>query len=169
MQLAEGAAAFVLTTLPPPEAQPWAELVSFGFGNEQIPHAAGITEKGENLFVAMQRALAADYTQGPIDLILAHAPGTHTGDAAELAAIRAIFGKEVPPVYSNKWAIGHTLGAAGALSVAQAIAQLGLPPLCLPYANALPAVHTRKVQKILVNAVGFGGVAASLLLHKSLP
>ena len=53
---------------------------------------------------------------------------------AELAAVRAVFGDELPVLTSNKWLIGHTLGASAALSLAFAIDLLhGEPAPRYPY------------------------------------
>ncbi|MFW5658511.1 MAG: beta-ketoacyl synthase N-terminal-like domain-containing protein [Bacteroidota bacterium] len=160
MALGEGAALFWLAPLDDTDAKPLARIVGFGFGSEQIPNHAGITAEGGNLRTAMQMA-CGDVRP---DLILAHAPGTIKGDAAELAAIHECFGQQMPAVYSNKWCIGHTFGAAGALNLAQAVQVLasGACP-ALPY---LPeAQATQDVKRVLINAVGFGGVAASLLVE----
>ena len=51
-----------------------------------------------------------------IDLIVAHGAATKKGDAAENKAIAALFGDKKPPVVYHKWLLGHSLGAAAAMS-----------------------------------------------------
>jgi 3-oxoacyl-(acyl-carrier-protein) synthase len=168
MLLAEGAAAFALVaaTEPPPGAL--GRILGFGTATEAIPHAAGITAQGHNLAYAMRRALAHAGLQSPPGLVLAHAPGTPQGDAAELHALHQVFGPHLPPVFSHKGIVGHTLGAAGALGVALGLQCLGghLRSLHWPYPAVLPPAQG-PFATVLVNAVGFGGVAASLLLGQA--
>lgn len=112
----------------------------------------------------MQSALQqADLTKRPVDLVIAHAPGTALGDPEELAAIREIVGDH-PRVVSGKWITGHTLGASGAIAVNQAIRAFehGFPEL--PY-ECLDDRGTRdRPQRIMINATGFGGNAATLVI-----
>src|SRR5204862_7358830 len=56
----------------------------------------------------------------PVDLVHAHATGTEMNDPIELAAIEsALPADQDPPaiLYSHKGALGHSLGAAGLVSV----------------------------------------------------
>ena len=153
MALGEGAALFVLAPSTNLNQTPQALIGGFGFGSEQIPNHAGITAHGGNLTTAMRMACGEHRP----DVILTHAPGTHKGDAAELQAIRAVFGQAHPAVYSNKWCIGHTFGAAGAISVAQAVEMLAADRCPdMPYATDC-ARAVSGVKSVLVNAVGFGG------------
>jgi len=94
-----------------------------------------------------------------------HAPGTLKGDSAEYKAVQKVFGETLPLLTSNKWKIGHSLGASGLLSLELAVLmlqqQLFIP---VPY---LPIIQQNKpLQKILINAVGFGGNAVSILVSK---
>ena len=66
-----------------------------------------------------------------IDYICAHGTGTPTNDATEVAAVREVFGDELPPISSIKSMIGHTMGAAsgfGALMCCVALHDGFLPP-----------------------------------------
>jgi 3-oxoacyl-(acyl-carrier-protein) synthase len=104
----------------------------------------------------------------PPDLVLAHAPGTQQGDTSEWTALESVFGSSPPPVYSNKWLMGHTLGAAGALNVALALALLGrteIPQLPYPHQLAAAARASPPLRRLMINAVGFGGVAASVMIE----
>ncbi|MDC8758944.1 beta-ketoacyl-[acyl-carrier-protein] synthase family protein [Janthinobacterium fluminis] len=65
----------------------------------------------------------AGITPADVDYICAHGTGTVANDVTEAAAIRSVFGADMPPVSSIKSMIGHTMGAASAIaSVASAIA-----------------------------------------------
>jgi beta-ketoacyl ACP synthase len=71
---------------------------------------------GELAAAAITRAIErAGLTPADIDHVNAHATGTRFGDLAEARAIRRAFGKHSPAVYAPKAALGHSLGAAGAV------------------------------------------------------
>jgi len=100
-----------------------------------------------------------------VDAIVMHAPGTIKGDATEYRAIRKIFGENLPLLTTNKWKIGHTFGASGLLSIELAVMMMQRQQfISVPFAKAQPS--GKRLQKILVNAVGFGGNAVSVLLSK---
>jgi 3-oxoacyl-(acyl-carrier-protein) synthase len=80
------------------------------------------------------------------------------------------------PVASNKYAIGHTLGAAGALSAIVAVQAIrhGIAPGTLNLrqkdpecvVNAISTNVEADIATVLVNAFGFGGQNASLLIRR---
>jgi len=71
---------------------------------------------GERAGHAITRAIQlAGITPGDIDHINAHATGTQVGDLAEGKAINRALGSNHPPVYAPKSALGHSVGAVGAL------------------------------------------------------
>jgi 3-oxoacyl-(acyl-carrier-protein) synthase len=100
-----------------------------------------------------------------IDAIVMHAPGTIKGDVAEFNAIKKVFGNKNPFLTTNKWKLGHTFGTSGMLSL-----ELAVLMLQNQRAIAVPFVRDQKrpetLDKILVNAVGFGGNSVSILLSK---
>ena len=64
---------------------------------------------------------------------------------------------------TNKWKIGHTFGASGILSLELAILMLQRNQFVgVPFTKA--QTPTKPIKKVLVNAVGFGGNAVSVLL-----
>jgi 3-oxoacyl-(acyl-carrier-protein) synthase len=93
-----------------------------------------------------------------------HAPGTVKGDMAEKNAIDIIFGNQIPLLTSNKWMLGHTFGASGMFSIELAVMMLQHNKFIEnPYfsnARHLPETLTT----VMVNAVGFGGNAVSIIL-----
>lgn len=107
-----------------------------------------------------------DMPLAEIDAIVMHAPGTIKGDLSEINAIKAIFGEELPALTSNKWKIGHSFGASGTLSMELALLMLQEQQfVTVPFSSE--SEPPKRLKKVLINAVGFGGNAVSILL--SLP
>jgi 3-oxoacyl-(acyl-carrier-protein) synthase len=166
--LGEGAAVFALEQKAASELKAGEIVVeAIGLGFEKIVSKAGISAEGINFQRAMRHALSQLPEQDRhIDLIITHTPGTHAGDKAELAAIEAVFGADFPALTTNKWLLGHTLGASGALSVQYALYILQHQQFApIPFPTLLPAQHTSGFSRVLVNAAGFGGNAASIILR----
>ena len=109
-----------------------------------------------------------------VDYALMHATATPSNDLSESRALKQVFGANTRAV-GTKGLTGHTLGAAGAVNVAQAL--LSLEAGFIPGTSGLerldPALEivTRAdaqegpVRRVLVNAFGFGGNNCSLLLE----
>lgn len=139
-----------------------AVIEGVGYATEILEHNISISEEAFCFQNSMQMALK-NTTISDVDVIVMHAPGTLKGDTSEYKAIQKTFGNNLPAVTSNKWKIGHTFGASGALSLELAVLMLqhqrfiGIP--FLENQN-----QPKKITKILVNAVGFGGNAVSILL-----
>ena len=167
--LGEGAAVFALEQVQPSALKAGNFIVeAVGLGFEKIVSKTGISAEGINFQKSMRHALSQLPEQDrSIDLIITHTPGTRAGDSAELAAISAVFGTDAPAITTNKWLIGHTLGASGALSLQYALhilqAQQYTP---IPYPTILPSKAQKHIYRILINAAGFGGNAASLIIAK---
>lgn len=159
MVLGEGAACFCLERAP---VRPIAWVDGIGYGAEKINSPTGLSRRGLCLQRSMRGALE-EAGIGAVDVIVSHTPGTLLGDHAEMQAIEMVFGQDSPAVTNNKWKIGHTLGASGALSMEMALLMLLYGQLIeVPY---LPAVEPiRPVRRVMVNAVGFGGNAVSVIL-----
>jgi 3-oxoacyl-(acyl-carrier-protein) synthase len=141
-----------------------ATIVGIGYATELLAHNVSITAEADCFQKSMQMAVQ-DHDPQSIDALIMHAPGTLKGDSAEYKAVQKVFGTQLPLLTSNKWKIGHSLGASGLLSLELAVLmlqqQLFIP---VPY---LPIIQQNKpLQKILINAVGFGGNAVSILVSK---
>ncbi len=165
--LGEGAAVFALELAEESSLKKGDIIVeAVGLGFEKIVSKTGITAEGINFQKAMRHALSQLPQQDQaIDAIITHTPGTRAGDSAELQAIAAVFGNKDIPVTTNKWMLGHTLGASGALSL-----QYGIY-LLLSESITEPAYSTKKsfskqnpINRVLINAAGFGGNAACISL-----
>ena len=110
----------------------------------------------------MEMALR-DTDKQEVDVIVMHAPGTVKGDDAEYQAVKKLWGKHIPAITSNKWIIGHTLGASGGMSMEMALLMMKHQHfLPIPYIDF--SGRPDRIGKVLVNAVGFGGNAVSILL-----
>lgn len=141
-----------------------ATIEGIGYATEVLEHNISISEDAECFQKSMEMALK-NTALSEVDVIVMHAPGTLKGDTSEYNAINKLFGNELPAVTSNKWKIGHTFGASGALS-------LELATLMIQHQHfiGIPFLKNqqqpKKIKKVLVNAVGFGGNAVSILLSK---
>ena len=101
-----------------------------------------------------------------IDAIVVHAPGTIKGDNSELMAIKEIFKDKTPHLISTKFQTGHTLGASGGLSLDLAIEMIHRNELIsFPY-DSNNGTKPSQVNTVLINAIGFGGNAVSLVITK---
>lgn len=100
-----------------------------------------------------------------VDAIVMHAPGTRKGDSSEVAAVQALFGNNQPALTTNKWKTGHTFGASGMLSLEMAVLMLE-EQLWIPAPLYSAGNPPASMNRILVNAVGFGGNAVSVLLQR---
>lgn len=159
MVLGEGAAMACLELGTPKNAL--AYITGFGYATDDLQHSISITDEAECFQKSMKMALA-DRNPDTIDVIVMHAPGTIKGDKSEYKAIQKTF-PTLPMLTTNKWKVGHTFGASGMLSLEMAILMLqnqqfiGLPFVTEPNPR-------KEIRNVLVNAVGFGGNAVSILL-----
>ncbi|MFC7356398.1 beta-ketoacyl synthase N-terminal-like domain-containing protein [Jejudonia soesokkakensis] len=163
MILGEGAAIAVLERGVSEKTK--AVVVGYGFASEALEHNSSISENADCFQKSMQRALTLAELE-TIDAIVMHAPGTVKGDKAEKNAIDIVFKNRLPLLTSNKWLVGHTFAASGILSIEMAILMLQHNKFIENpfFANArhLP----KQLKTIMINAVGFGGNAVSIILQK---
>ncbi len=139
-----------------------AFIEGIGYGTEILEHSISISAEATCLQKSMKMALK-NTNLSDVDAIVMHAPGTIKGDLTEYKAIEKIFGKSLPLLTTNKWKIGHTFGSSGILSMEMAILMLQYNQFIgVPYLEVQK--QTKPIKKVLVNAVGFGGNAVSVLL-----
>ena len=144
---------------------PLAVIESIGYAFEAPPSVTGIDQHGDILQRSMQMALDNMITPEPVDQLLLHGTGTIKGDTAEMNAVKQVFGEKVPNMFTNKWKLGHTYGASAALHLELACLMIKHnQTLDLPYANTLKNKPEKKIQKVMINATGFGGNAMSLIV-----
>ena len=142
--------------------QTLALITGIGYGTEILSHNTSLSTDAKCLQKSMQMALA-NTKPSNIDIIVTHTPGTLLGDAAEHQAIKNIFGKKIPALTCNKWQVGHALAASGMLSLQMALFMLQKQKfIATPFYK--PHNTPQKITHILINSVGFGGNAVSLLI-----
>ncbi|MFC5682307.1 beta-ketoacyl synthase N-terminal-like domain-containing protein [Flavobacterium sp. MAHUQ-51] len=160
MILGEGAAVCCLEIGKKDNALAYIEGV--GYATEILEHNISISAEATCFQKSMKMALEHTNLED-VDAIVMHAPGTKAGDLTEYKAIQKIFGEKLPLLTTNKWKIGHTFGASGILSVELAILMMQHNQFIgVPFAKA--QTKMKPIKKVLVNAVGFGGNAVSVLL-----
>ena len=141
-----------------------AVIEGIGYATEVLEHNVSISADAKCFQRSMQMALG-QLDPDDVDVIVMHAPGTLKGDISEHKAIQKVFGDEIPALTTNKWKVGHTFGASGMLSVELAILMLKHQEFIgMPFVSYSP--NPKRIQKVMVNAVGFGGNAVSVLLKK---
>jgi 3-oxoacyl-[acyl-carrier-protein] synthase II len=159
-------------------AQPLAEVAGGGLTGDAF-HISAPEPSGEGAARAMRRALRdASVEPEEVDYVVAHGTSTPLNDATETKAIRAAFGDHAHrlAVSSNKSMIGHTLGAAGAMSALAAVMAIrdGIVPPTINYGTPDPACDLDYVPNVarqmpvkvaIVNGFGFGGQNAVAVLR----
>lgn len=162
MVLGEGASMACLETGETENAL--AFIKGFGYATEILEHNISISSDATCFQKSMQMALG-NTNPDDVDIIVMHAPGTIKGDLSEYHAINKIFCKKTPALTTNKWKVGHSFGASGMLSIELALLMIQHQAFIgVPYLEKQKTPHQLKT--ILVNAVGFGGNAVSILLSK---
>jgi 3-oxoacyl-(acyl-carrier-protein) synthase len=141
-----------------------AYITGVGYATEILEHNISISAEADCFQKSMKMALT-DENPEDIDVIVMHAPGTIKGDLTELRAIEKVFGSKLPLLTTNKWKIGHTFGASGILSLELALLMLQYDTFIgVPFGKKQS--QTRPIKKVMINAVGFGGNAVSVLIEK---
>jgi 3-oxoacyl-[acyl-carrier-protein] synthase II len=179
LSLGDGAAALLLTS--PDLAlrggmKPLGSIIGWASAND-ASHVTAPARDARGLVRAIRLALKrAGIGEGEVAGISAHGTGTVYNDAMELTAFGDVFGGRTLPVNSLKGAIGHTLGAAGAIETAVALKSLdaGVLPPTAGLAEADAAARgrvSRELQPIagrylLKTSSGFGGINCALVLAK---
>ena len=137
-------------------------VAGIGYATDNLEHNISISNEAECFQKSMKMALQ-NCNLEQVDAIIMHAPGTLKGDTSEYKAIKKVFGENHPMLTTNKWKIGHTFGASGMLTIEMAILMMQHQQFIeVPF--AVKQKNRKQIKKVLVNAVGFGGNAVSVLL-----
>jgi len=160
-------------------AKIYAEVIGYGMSGDAY-HITAPSESGDGAFRCMRAALKrAGVTPSEIDYVNAHGTSTPMGDEIELAAVERLFGNSAGKLAmsSTKSAIGHLLGAAGAVEAVFSVLAIrdNIAPPTLNLDN--PSVETaidlvpntakpREINTALSNSFGFGGTNASIVLRR---
>lgn len=161
-------------------AKIYGEVTGYGLSGD-AHHITAPAEDGDGGYRAMQAALKrAGLNPSDIDYINAHGTSTPVGDGIEFGAVKRLFQNDLETLSmsSTKSAIGHLLGAAGAVEAIYALKsmQTGIMPPTLNLENPsdncqgidlVPKVAKEKeIKTVLSNSFGFGGTNASLIMQK---
>ncbi|MGD9743357.1 MAG: beta-ketoacyl-ACP synthase II [Dongiaceae bacterium] len=177
--MGEGAGVVILEELEHARARGakiYAEVIGYGLSGDAY-HITAPSENGTGAYAAMQMALKrAKLDPADIDYVNAHGTSTPLGDEIELGAVKRLFGDAAYKISmsSTKSAIGHLLGAAGAVEAIFSILAIRdqVVPPTLNLDNPSPGcdidlvpkqAKRREVRKALSNSFGFGGTNASLI------
>jgi len=176
--MGEGAGVVVLEELEHAKkrgAKIYAEIVGYGLSGD-AHHITSPPDDGNGGFRAMSMALKrAGLSTEDIGYINAHGTSTPVGDMIELGAVKRLFGTSGVSMSSTKSAIGHLLGAAGAVEAIFSIKAVndGILPPTLNLENPdegtagmdlVPLkAKEKKIKAALSNSFGFGGTNASLI------
>ena len=157
-------------------AKIYGEVKGYGMSGDAF-HITKPSEDGNGGFRAMEMALReSNLNTDEIGYVNAHGTSTQVGDMIELSAVEKLFGSNNNLfMSSNKSAIGHLLGAAGAVEAVFSFKSLEtktLPPtlnLDNPSTNTsinlIPHEAISKgVSNIISNSFGFGGTNASIII-----
>lgn len=141
-------------------------ITGIGYATDELEHNISISDDAICFQKSMAMALQ-NVSLDEVDAIVMHAPGTIKGDTSEYKAIEQMFKDKLPLLTTNKWKIGHTFGASGILSIELALMMIqcntfiGIPFVTNPVRVSNP---DRVIKNVLINAVGFGGNAVSVLV-----
>ncbi len=180
--MGEGAGIVVLETLEHAKARGariYGEIIGYGLSGDAY-HITAPAEDGDGAFRCMRAALKrAGIDASEIDYVNAHGTSTPMGDEIELGAVERLFGNSAGKLCmsSTKSAIGHLLGAAGAVEAIYSVLAIrdNIAPPTLNLDN--PSVETaidlvphaakeRTIDTVLSNSFGFGGTNASLVIRR---
>ncbi len=140
-----------------------ATIIGVGYATEILEHNVSVSSDAVCFQRSMKMALGHHHPDD-VDIIVTHTPGTLKGDASEINAINAVFTNKIPALTSNKWKIGHSLGASGVLNLEMALLMLQHQEFInVPF---IKVQTPKRIKNIMVNAVGFGGNAVSILISK---
>ena len=181
--MGEGAGVLVLEEIEHAKrrgAEIYAEVVGYGLSGDAY-HITAPPEDGNGGLRSMQAALKrARISPDDVDYINAHGTSTPLGDEIELGAVRKLFGPAIESVAmsSTKSAIGHLLGAAGAVEAIFSILAINrgvIPPTlnledpsesCTGVDLVPQVAKERRVRTALSNSFGFGGTNATLIFQE---
>jgi 3-oxoacyl-[acyl-carrier-protein] synthase II len=180
--MGEGAGVLVLEELEHARARAakiYAEVIGYGLAGDAF-HITAPAEDGDGGYRAMQNAIGqAGLDCADIDYVNAHGTSTPLGDEIELGAVERLFGQAAGKLTmsSTKSAIGHLLGAAGAVEagfcvlalrdqIAPPTINLDNPSVDSPVDLAANAAKPMEINVAMSNSFGFGGTNASVVFKK---
>ena len=179
--MGEGAGVVVLEALEHAQkrgAKIYAEVIGYGMSGD-AHHITAPSDTGDGAFRSMRAALkSAKVTPEQVQYVNAHGTSTPMGDDLELGAVERLLGEAGRNIAmsSTKSAIGHLLGAAGAVEgifsilairdgVAPPTLNLNKPSRASIIDRVAKEAQRRPIQVALSNSFGFGGTNASIVFR----
>ena len=174
--MGEGAAALILEEYESAIARGariYAEIVGFG-ESADAHHITSPSLDGPQRAMSKAQSMAGDIK---IDYINAHGTSTSANDANETAAIKAVFGDNIPAISSTKGQTGHCLGAAGAIEAVISIMAMnqGIIPPTINQTDRAPecdldytpnSARKSELNAVMSNSFGFGGTNGSVIFKR---
>lgn len=174
--MGEGAGALVLEEYESAIARGakiYAEVAGFGESGD-AHHITSPSQDGPQRAMSKALSMAGDIK---IDYINAHGTSTSANDANETAAIKAVFGDNIPAISSTKGQTGHCLGAAGAIEAVISIMAMdqGIIPPTINQTDRAPEcdldytpnnARNCELNAIMSNSFGFGGTNGSVIFKR---
>jgi 3-oxoacyl-[acyl-carrier-protein] synthase-1 len=178
--IAGGAGVLVLEELGRAKARGariYGEVVGYGATSDGFDMVA---PSGEGAARCMKLAMQGldGKGVGKVDYINPHATATPVGDAKEIDAIRAVFGKEIPTISATKSLTGHSLGAIGVQESIFSLLMMNNGFVCEsanieeldPAFEDIPIARKRidipSLNCVMSNSFGFGGTNATLVFRR---
>lgn len=161
-------------------AKIYGEVIGYGLSGD-AHHITSPAEDGDGGFRAMKAALKrAEINPEDVDYINAHGTSTPMGDGIEFGAVKRLFENALDDLHmsSTKSAIGHLLGAAGAVEAIYSLKAIEtgvMPPTlnldnpsdnCIGIDLVSKTAKEKEVNTVLSNSFGFGGTNASLVMRR---
>lgn len=157
-----------------------ATCIGAGYSTD-VHHVTAPDPEGEGGAVAIRAALAdAGLAADAIGHVNLHGSGTALNDEAEFKALRSVFGRRIAqiPSTSVKAAVGHAMGAAGALEAVATVLALrerAVPPTLNVAAGEVAfdldlvteaSRHGVEIDFAISNSFGFGGANGALVFGR---
>lgn len=173
-------AAFVVLQRDDGRTPCYATCAGAGFSTD-IHHVTAPDPEGKGGALAMRYALAdAGIPPHAVDHVNLHGSGTALNDSAELKALQAVFGDWLAEIActSNKAAVGHAMGAAGAIEAVatiQSVRGKAVPPtlnvpaggVAGPLGLVIGEAVRRDIRYAISNSFGFGGANGTLVFGRA--
>ncbi|MEM7651017.1 MAG: beta-ketoacyl-ACP synthase II [Pseudomonadota bacterium] len=159
-------------------AKIYGEIAGYGLSGD-AHHITSPAEDGNGGYRAMEAAIKrAGINSEDVDYINAHGTSTPVGDGIEFGAVKRMFESSLDNLHmsSTKSAIGHSLGATGAIEAIYSLKTIetGVMPPTLNLGNpsencqgidlVAKTAKEKEIQTVLSNSFGFGGTNASLVM-----